>query len=727
MALVMMFGFFLASCTPDEPEVPVLTSITFSGVDDVTLDFEEEFNVLTGVTALGNDGVDYTADITYTSTSTISSDLLDTTSVGNHAIRYTVAVNDIVAQRWRYVTVNAPQAVEGEMLVNPDFSNGLAGWDDPFVVYIADGADMTLSIDEGALKAEVVAGSNVWTPRFGQMNVPFEQGQAYEISYKAKASVTKTINLQVGEITTVSPWFVDFKPGQTERATITTEWATYTYSFMMTLDNPRGGIIFELGNVPPEGQLDATLWFDDIVITETTITEDTVDPTLSGVRANVNVELNDTFDPMDGVTASDNLDGDLTDDIDLVIYSVVDEVETEVTAVDTTVAGTYHLVYTVSDAAGNEVTAESNVMIIVANPGLYALPEWRAFLNDWEGTAGMLEGLDGQLQLTLTTINAYAGWNIQIIQDAFSLGTGADNVGSMQLEADKTYKITFDAKASVAGDVNVAVGHGFDGWVPFNEEVVAVTTEMATYTVTFTTDDVAADYTVPAQFKLELGTLFNGQAPDQTFVLDNVMIEVLNVDVYEDAELIENGTMEAPVPYALDEWRAFLNDWEGTAGMLEGLNGELLLTLTAINSYAGWNIQIIQDAFSLGTGADNVGSMQLEADKTYKITFDAKASVAGDVNVAVGHGFDGWVPFNEEVVAVTTEMATYTVTFTTDDVAADYTVPAQFKLELGTLFGGQTPEQTFVLDNVKIEVLNVDVYEDALLIENGMMDLVVAD
>jgi hypothetical protein len=34
------------------------------------------------------------------------------------------------------------------------------------------------------------------------------------------------------------------------------------------LDNQNGGILFELGNVPPEGRVDATMWFDDIEIIE---------------------------------------------------------------------------------------------------------------------------------------------------------------------------------------------------------------------------------------------------------------------------------------------------------------------------------------------------------------------------------------------------------------------------------------------------------------------------
>lgn len=184
------------------------------------------------MTAKGDDGKDYTDKITYTSTATISSTgLLDTKAVGAVAVKYTVKIGDLVADTWRYLTVKSPEAVEGEMLINADFSNGAAGWTDPAVNYVADGAAMTITGEDGVLKVDVVAGSQVYTPRFGQMNVKFVKDTTYEISFKAKSSVEKTINLQVGELLPGAPYFVDFKPGNAITKKMTTEWATYSYKF----------------------------------------------------------------------------------------------------------------------------------------------------------------------------------------------------------------------------------------------------------------------------------------------------------------------------------------------------------------------------------------------------------------------------------------------------------------------------------------------------------------
>ena len=109
------------------------------------------------------------------------------------------------------------------------------------------------------------------------------------------------------------------------------------------------------------------------------------------------------------------------------------------------------------------------------------------------------------------------------------------------------------------------------------------------------------------------------------------------------------------------------------------------------------------------------------------MTFDAKSTTAGDIKVAIGHNVSGWLAYKEETVAVTTDMDTYTFTFTTNTAEVDYTVPAQFKLEMGLLFAGQTTEQVFTLDNVKIEVMVGEVYVATTLIVNGTMDLVLPE
>lgn len=71
---------------------------------------------------------------------------------------------------------------------------------------------------------------------------------------------------------------------------------------------------------------------------------DTVPPVISGAD-DVAVEFGASFDPMAGVKAVDDVDGDVTGDV-----------KVSVDTVDTSKPGAYTLVYTVSNAAGNEAS-----------------------------------------------------------------------------------------------------------------------------------------------------------------------------------------------------------------------------------------------------------------------------------------------------------------------------------------------------------------------------------
>ncbi|MFZ9782395.1 MAG: hypothetical protein ACO3C8_04160, partial [Bacilli bacterium] len=72
---ITLAALVLAACgTPSSSSssssVTTLTTISIDGANDVTLDFDVAFNFLTGVTAVGNNGTDYTDDITLSSIST---------------------------------------------------------------------------------------------------------------------------------------------------------------------------------------------------------------------------------------------------------------------------------------------------------------------------------------------------------------------------------------------------------------------------------------------------------------------------------------------------------------------------------------------------------------------------------------------------------------------------------------------------------------------------------
>jgi len=679
------------SSSPSSSEV-VLTAITISGADDIELDFQAEFNALTGVTAIGNDTVDYTSSIILQSTSqavNLTTGAVDTTSVGVHAIRYTVTVGTVTAQKWRYVTVKSPETPVGQMLVNPDFALGTAGWDDPSVVYIADGAAMTLSTENGALKAEVVSGANPYTPRFGQMNVPFEIDTTYEISFEAKSSVTKIINLQVGELLSGAPYFTDFKPGLTVHKTITTEWATYSYKFTHTQDNKRGGVLFELGTVESQ-DIDATMWFDNVAIEVSTPDADTTGPSFTGVVADVNVTVGSEYNPMSGVTAYDVVDGNVTADIVVTIAKDGTPVE----SVDTSVAGVYVVTYTVEDEAHNISTATTNVHVVsmlfketnlIANPSFEAAfnettPEWSLWFQNWGAAPVVTPTLDtaaGTYSIAMVG-GGDAAWAIQVVQD---------NV--LTVERGKTYRLSVDAFSTVARPINLAVGYAYgdNQYEQYaRQDAIMLDTTTGTYDFVFT----VTKPTHAVKLTIELGN--QAGFADSTVVLEEVRLQE-----HDSEPIIKDSAFEAA------GWRGFFNDWEGSTGSYGIVNGEFKIDVTAYNNTGNeWSLQLIQDDKSLGGPTEN-GVIALTAGATYTIGFDAYASEAMNIHpyIISSSNWANLVAEGQRTVAITTTKAHYEVTATAGSTVFGNEI---LKFQFGDAwasFSGQT--KSVIFDNIVVK------------------------
>lgn len=625
----------LAACGETSQE---LTSIDFVGIADVEIENGSTFNFFDGVTAVGNNDADFTDEIVLTSTSSAvntETGALDTLQAGVHAVRYEVTFEGITARLFRYVTVKSPQVEEGEMLVNPTLDTGTSGWDDPSVVYIAEGAAMTLSNDAGTLKAEVTPGPQFFTPRFGQMGIPFENGKTYEVSFDAKSTVEKEIALQVGELLTAAPWFNDFLPTAENilYRTITTDWDTYSYKFTMTQDNQDGGILFGLGKIG-DASIAATLHFDNFNIAESTPDADTTGPVVSGAD-DLTISLGTAFDPAAGVTALDVTDGDVTADIAI---EIKDASDTVVDPLDTNVAGVYTITYTVEDSLGNE-TVETRTLTVVALTttdtgkilnGDFAgadLTPWTTYGQDFNGVADYSATLvDGAVDVNIVNPgDAGERWTIQL------------NQADILLEQGDTYVLTFDAKASVARDIAVVFYNADTGINYLDATSVALTTDMKSYEFMFTMTN--ADILTQLQFLM--GSTANYAAG--TVTIDNVKLSTVDQDpLLENADFSDIG------------FYTFRQDWGSEAVMTFAVeNDEFVLDISAPGENV-WSVQLNQD---LGA--------KLAAETTYVLSFDAYAEVARDINVAVFHAVS-YVRHGELLnQMLTTTKTTYTLEFTT--------------------------------------------------------------
>src|SRR5690625_2689506 len=92
------------------------------------------------------------------------------------------------------------------------------------------------------------------------------------------------------------------------------------------------------------------------VFTATTAGTDDVAPELTVPEA-ATIAAGESFDSMEGVTATDNADGDLTGDVQVI------------TDLDTTTPGVYVLTYVVEDSTGNQATATRAVTVTEAAEG----------------------------------------------------------------------------------------------------------------------------------------------------------------------------------------------------------------------------------------------------------------------------------------------------------------------------------------------------------------------
>jgi|LakMenEpi03Aug12_release.lakeMendotaPanAssembly.Ray.scaffolds.fasta_scaffold36352_1 hypothetical protein len=305
----------------------------------------------------------------------------------------------------------------------------------------------------------------------------------------------------------------------------------------------------------------------------------------------------------------------------------------------------------------------SKTLSIVRNSGplvpppveTYELPEWRVFKNDWEGSAASHEAVDGELVMTVENGNFSAdpafNWKLQIIQDGHvpTLG-GPDNSGYMQLESGKTYKVSFDARASVAGKFTLAIGHPAGGFTSYHTNaLLEVTTTMQKLTSEFTLP-ADGDFSVLAQFKLEMGNLFAGAAIGSTFVLDNVLIEEKVGDNFVATELILNGAMDK-----IDYFTSYSFVGAATlAGWNNGADGFELTYNPDNGEYTFEDLVLTEGLFRVtvtGTWGGNIGFSKLSPSVT---GFTAGEN---DDNILVGVDgvgtYDVLLVFVEEVAELT--------------------------------------------------------------------------
>jgi uncharacterized repeat protein (TIGR02543 family) len=216
---------------------------------------------------------------------------------GNYTIFYTSfpSLNRIlnIVRNGATIIVDHPDTRE-EMLINPDFSLGTTGWDEGLPFFVGDGANLSLSTENGELKADVVAGPDSFSPRFGQENIPFVYGKTYSVSFDARALTQKAIEVQIGKLYTSYPWFNNYLPEFNYKFfNLTTVMTNYNFTFTHNINSvePTGSILFSLGRVMGS-RVNTTIFFDNFLIEEIDLNQS-----------------NTSFQTYGGMTASETNEG----------------------------------------------------------------------------------------------------------------------------------------------------------------------------------------------------------------------------------------------------------------------------------------------------------------------------------------------------------------------------------------------------------------------------------
>ncbi|QSE97438.1 immunoglobulin-like domain-containing protein [Fulvivirga lutea] len=181
-------------------------------------------------------------------------------------------------------------------------------------------------------------------------NIDYTAGQVFKMKVWASREVPVTFKLEQPNIERVV----------SHSGSGTWEELTFDFSAESGLVATNAiTLIFDNG-VMGAADTDAPTWtfyYDDIDQSMDVGGGDTTPPVITLIGdATVNVALNDTYTDA-GATATDDTDGDITEDI--VVGGDV---------VDTSVAGTYTITYNVMDAAGNAADEVTRTVIVAADP-----------------------------------------------------------------------------------------------------------------------------------------------------------------------------------------------------------------------------------------------------------------------------------------------------------------------------------------------------------------------
>lgn len=740
--IVLFIAISMVACKKDpviEDPVDTTAPLLF-GIADQVIDVGSIFDPLDGVSAIDDIDGTITSSIVVTGT-------YDVNTAGIYTINFSVsdtAGNEATGSMQLIVRIPP----ESELFItNGDFAEPLEG---TWTHWAGESGASTANIVGGVLEYDITAaGVQWWSNQFSQPGLTVPQGLGFILEFDAKADIARPLVVKLENAQYVG--YFD------ESVSLTTAWQTFQIEFFVTAPTiTNGKLIFGAGTMMNYDSIVGaltTIYLDNVKFIELDDVVDTEAPEILGL-IDKTISLGEAFDPLQGVTVSDNMDINLTVN-DIVVTG----------AVDINTIGEYVLTYTLNDASYNETVMTRTITVVsgiapsswlVVNGDfeieqLTALPQPAETGWGWHGAGTFTASIQGGMAVIDVTALGSVPYGVQFYQQ------------NRVIEQGRIYQITFDAKADIARPIQIALEEGTSRRFDI---IVDLTTEWASYTIVI--DHILPGYT-NGKFAFFMGLVGSTSVPT-TIYLDNVAVETIgeivdttapvltglgeynvvqdfafnplqNVKILDavDKELtvddiVVTGTVDTAVvgdyvlTYAITDAADNTSTYERTIHVLAAVD-MLPSTLVVVNGdfstdqatpYAqpamlgwGWHgagtftvdisggimTQVVTNVGTVPHGTQFYQqNLIVETEATYRVTFRAKVDLERAIRFSLE---SGTTLKNFQIFDVTTEWANYEIVFTLPDSGFNN---AKFAFFAG-LVETDSPATTFYLDDIEIELV----------------------
>ena len=247
---------------PDDPngDNSDKVEVTWSGLDDIeTYLFEEEPDLLAGVSATTEDGKSLTVKVNEE-----QSDVINMEKTGAYYIYYDAydgdeLVNSDDAHADRMVIVN-----QGTYVSNGTFDNSIATWSANGNA----GSQVSASYDEEqqCMVLNVAnSGNEYWQNQAETRGIQVEKDVTYKVSFRAKSDTGHTVGATMEDIGAGYKVIESGNPNSVGYAT-TSEWQTYEFYYTSDVDCEDTKLAIMVGRWTEKDDAEAKVYIDDVKV-----------------------------------------------------------------------------------------------------------------------------------------------------------------------------------------------------------------------------------------------------------------------------------------------------------------------------------------------------------------------------------------------------------------------------------------------------------------------------